>query len=72
MKNSKSKITPEMTMAEIVKKYPKAAEILTFEYGLHCVGCHVAGEESLKDGAKVHGIEGGEFEKLLNDLNERA
>ena len=61
-----------MTLGEIVKKYPKAAEILTFEYGLHCVGCHVAGEESLQDGAKVHGITGKDFEKLLADLNQRS
>lgn len=61
-----------MTLGEVVKKYPKAAEILTFEYGLHCVGCHVAGDETLREGAKVHGIKGRDFEKLLDDLNRRS
>jgi hybrid cluster-associated redox disulfide protein len=35
------KITKEMTIAEILKKHPKAIFIF-LDYGFHCIGCPAA------------------------------
>ena len=40
------KITKEMTIAEVVEKYPKAASIL-MGFGLHCAGCPGAQSETI-------------------------
>ena len=32
-------INKDMTVGDVVQKYPEVGHILT-EYGLHCVGCH--------------------------------
>ena len=61
-------ITKEMTIGDIVRKYPSAAAVM-MEYGLHCIGCHVAEWESLEQGCKSHGINKEELDKMLEDLN---
>ena len=58
-------ITGDMTITEIVEKYPKSAEIL-LSHGLHCFGCMAARFENLEQGALAHGID---VQHLLNDLN---
>ena len=60
------KITKDMIMGEIVKKYPETTEVF-MKNGLHCIGCVMAMMETLEQGAKSHGIE---LEKLLKELNE--
>lgn len=62
-------ITKEMTMGEIIDKYPFAAEIM-LAYGLHCVGCHVNPYESLENGALGHGMSESEIESMLTELND--
>jgi len=61
-----AKITKEMTMSEILRKYPKTIDIF-LKNGLTCVGCPMASQESLEAGAKAHEID---VDKLLNELNE--
>ena len=62
------KITKEMTINEIIQKYPKTASIL-LNYGLHCLGCPSALAETIEEAAKVHQIE---LKKFLKDLNKLA
>lgn len=62
----KSKITKEMTIGEVIRKYPKTV-FLFIDYGLHCVGCPIAQDETIEQAAKVHRID---LEKFLKDLNE--
>lgn len=64
-----SKITPDMKVDEIVSTFPQVADIIT-EYGLHCVGCHVAAWETLEQGARGHGMSEEEIEDLVQDLND--
>ena len=59
------KITKEMTIGEVVKKYPKTTFVF-IDYGLHCIGCPAALDETVKEAAKVHQID---LEKFLRDLN---
>ena len=63
------KITKQMTLGDLVMKYPKAAKKLA-KYGLHCVGCHVASFETIDQGAKAHGMKDAEIEKMIEDLNQ--
>ncbi|MBS3136184.1 iron-sulfur cluster assembly accessory protein [Candidatus Woesearchaeota archaeon] len=60
-------ITKEMTIGEVVQKYPSAARIFT-NYGLHCVGCHVSPMETIEQGALGHGMD----EETLSEMIEEA
>ena len=64
------KITKEMTIGKVIKKYPKSIFVF-IEHGLHCVGCPMSqdngGGETIEEAAKLHQID---LEKLLNDLNK--
>ena len=60
------KITKEMTIKKVIKKYPKVV-FLFIDYGLHCVGCPVAQDETIEEAAKAHRLD---LDKFLDDLNK--
>lgn len=62
------KIKKEMTINEVVKKYPKTVFVF-IDYGLHCVGCPAAQGETIEEAAELHQMD---LEKLLEDLNKTA
>ncbi len=62
----KSAITKEMTIGEVIKKYPKAVFVF-IDYGLHCVGCPMALPETIEEAVKLHQID---LKKFLKDLNK--
>ena len=66
----KSKITKDMMLAEIVEKYPQAAEALMTKYGLHCLGCFAAEMETLEQGAAAHGMSDKKIETMITALNK--
>jgi hybrid cluster-associated redox disulfide protein len=61
-------ITKEMSILEIVEKYPETTPVF-FEHGMHCLGCAAARFENLEQGAAAHGID---VDSLVADLNKRA
>ena len=61
-------ITKEMSITEIVEKYPDTAEIF-FKHGMHCLGCMAATFENLEQGALAHGID---VDALVEDLNKHV
>lgn len=61
-------VTKEMTIGEVIQKYPKAAFVF-LDYGLHCVGCPMANPETIGEAAKLHRIN---LKKFLEDLNKVA
>jgi len=63
------KVTKDMTLGEVVNKYPDAAQIM-LKYGLHCIGCHVASFETIEQGCKSHGMDDKQIEKMLKEINE--
>lgn len=67
---NKIKISRKMNLSELVTLYPQLAGVLTGEYGLHCVSCFAAGFETLEDGAKIHGYDDKEIEKMVTRLNK--
>ncbi len=67
-KSVKPKINKDMTISEVVAKYPRTIEVF-LEYGMGCFGCGVAQFETLEQGASAHGIN---LKKLMEALNKKA
>jgi iron-sulfur cluster assembly accessory protein len=66
------KITRQMTIEEIFKKFPSKGQKLAQEMtnvGLHCVGCSASTWETLEGGMLGHGKAEEEIEDLLGKLN---
>lgn len=59
------KITKEMSITEIVQKYPQTAKVLV-NHGMGCLGCAAAHFENIGQGASAHGID---VDKLIEELN---
>ena len=64
-------ITKDTLLMEAITKYPEIGVVLT-GYGLHCVGCHFSGIDTIKSGAKIHGLSDEEIEFMLKDVNTVA
>lgn len=68
-KDKTQKIAKDTTIGEIVEKYPQIVPAL-MGLGLHCVGCHAAGFESLEEGFKAHGMDDKQVDEAVNKLNK--
>lgn len=64
---TKGKITAKMTFNEVIQKYPETSSLF-FKYGLSCIGCPLAMQETIEQGCKAHGIDVG---KLVDELNKK-
>lgn len=62
---AKETIKPNMIIADVIEKYPEAIRVF-FEYGITCVGCFLASDETIEQGISAHGID---VKKFLKDLN---
>ncbi len=60
-------ITKDMTIAELVGRYPQSVPILQ-NAGMGCIGCALASSETIEAGARAHGIE--DIDALIKKLNE--
>jgi hybrid cluster-associated redox disulfide protein len=69
MAEEKQTVNKDMTIGEVVKKYPQTVPVF-FKHGLACVGCHVANWETVEQGAVSHGIQN--LDDLIRDLNKVA
>lgn len=58
-------ITKEMTIGEIIRRYPQTMAVFE-KYGLNCSDCQIADLEDLQHGAGVHKAD---MEQLLAELN---
>jgi len=70
MQKTQQLVSKEMTIGDVVTKYPIAADIM-LNHGLHCIGCHVNPYESIEMGAKSHGMSDSEVESMLKEVNNR-
>ena len=61
-------ITKDMTIGDVVAKYPACIETLQ-SAGVHCVGCHVSYFETLEQGFKGHGMSDEEIDLVISNLN---
>ncbi len=64
-------ITKDMTIGEVVEKYPDAAEVLT-NFGLHCIGCHVSPFETIEQGSMGHGMDEATIAEMIKEANKVA
>ncbi len=64
-------VSGENIIAEVVRKYPGADEIL-MDFGIGCFRCGVAEFETLEQGILGHGFTEDELNMVLSDLNELA
>jgi len=61
-----SKIVKEMTIKDILKKYPKTSQVF-LKLGLYCFSCPMASEETLEEMATTYKLN---LKKLLESLNK--
>ena len=62
----KEKIAKEMTISEVLSKYPGTLSIFA-KYNLPCFNCPVAQAETIEQASKLHSIN---LEKFIKDLNK--
>ncbi len=60
-------IDKNISFRELLEKHPESEEIL-MKSGMHCIGCPMAMQETLEEGAMAHGIDA---EELVGKINER-
>jgi hybrid cluster-associated redox disulfide protein len=65
-KKEKREIEPSMTIAEIASRWPATAPVL-MQHGMPCVGCPIAMQETLEQGASVHNIN---LKELIAELEK--
>ena len=66
---SKQPISSDMIVRDVIIAHPDAAEVL-MRVGMGCISCPAALLESLGDACMVHGLDGEEVVKYLNqELN---
>ena len=63
------KITKDMLIMEVISRYPETAEIM-LELGLHCVGCFLAQQETIEQGALAHGMSPEQIDEMIERLNK--
>ncbi len=64
----REQIRADMSLGEIAGRWPQVVPIM-YKYGLHCPTCPVAASESLRDGARVHGLSDKQLELMLKEMN---
>ena len=62
---SKNPITTDMVVRDVILEHPDAAEVL-MRIGMGCITCPAALMENLGDACMVHGLDGEEVAKYLN------
>ena len=64
------KITKTTNLGAIAQYYPKLAEVLQQDYGLHCVGCIANSYDTVEMGAKIHHMTDEEIDEMVERVNE--
>jgi hybrid cluster-associated redox disulfide protein len=59
-------ITKDTIIEDVLKAHPDAIQVL-MKYNLGCVACMGATQESIEQGARMHGVDP---EPLVKELNE--
>jgi len=47
--------TEPATIAELLREKPESAQVL-FRFGMGCLGCAIANNETIREAAQVHGV----------------
>jgi hybrid cluster-associated redox disulfide protein len=60
-------ITKDTIIEEVLKSHPDAIQVF-MKYNLGCIACMGATQESIEQGARMHGIDPEPIVKELNEL----
>jgi hybrid cluster-associated redox disulfide protein len=60
-------ITKDTVIEEVLKSHPDAIQVF-MKYNLGCIACMGATQESIEQGARMHGIDPEPIVKELNEL----
>ncbi len=63
-------ITREMTIAEIIARYPQTIPVFR-SFGLDCMECQIADYEEVEHGANVHEVDVDTLLAALNSVLEK-
>jgi hybrid cluster-associated redox disulfide protein len=63
------KITPDMSIDEVLKLYPETADVFRKYFHGGCFSCPASRMETLGDGAMVHGLD---VDFIVDELNKSA
>ncbi|MBM3234334.1 DUF1858 domain-containing protein [Candidatus Pacearchaeota archaeon] len=69
MKAQNKKISKKSKFSEILED--EDATRVLMEKGMHCIGCPMAMEETLEQGAEAHGLDADELVAELNKKKKR-
>ena len=67
--SDQKKITADMSIFEVMEKYPETADVFRKHFHGGCFACPAARMETLSDGASVHGLN---IDDILDELNALA
>jgi len=65
------KVTKEMPIGEAISKNPKALDVLS-KNGFHCFGCPMSQMETIEQGARVHGMDDKDIDKMVREINSEG
>ena len=68
--NIDSTIKSNTLIEDIINLYPHVVDFLVEEYGFYCFQCFLSSYETLEEGAKAHGIKGGDFQEMLDNIQK--
>lgn len=60
-------VTKDSIIEDVLKAHPNAIQVL-MKYNLGCVACMGATQESIEQGARMHGVDPEPIVKELNEL----
>ncbi|MCL4415230.1 MAG: DUF1858 domain-containing protein [Actinobacteria bacterium] len=62
-------VKEEDIIGKVIDNYPEAS-IVMLNYGLRCVGCFAGKFESIREGAKSHGMTNEQIKKMVKEINK--
>ncbi len=57
-------LNADSTIADLLREKPESAQVL-FRFGMGCLGCAIANNETIREAAQVHGVP---LEEMLSAL----
>ncbi len=70
-KNEKGeyRVKGDEIIGDLIKVFPKAAPVM-MSFGLHCVGCAANSYDTVRNGAKLHGMEDETIDQMISEINK--
>ena len=63
-------IHADRSISGILEDYGTVADRILRRYGLYCMGCQYSSQETVRDGARAHGLSEDKTQRLVEELNQ--